>query len=164
MGIYWKMKTATGDATEKNHTNWMRINAFAFRSGRSVTTRTGRVADREVSTGHVSQLSITKGMDSASMDLFMSTCLGGGEEMQINVTRAGSRADKSEITFLKYTLSDALLTGYDLQVGRDGRVQESLTVDFTKVVMRFTPQDSAAKGLAGVPVTFDMATGTGEGA
>jgi len=164
VGIYWKTVCAKdkGNATEKNHTNWIKVSSFSFSSGRNVDTPTGRVADREASTGYLGEFTITKEMDSASMYLFTATCIGEGEEMEVHVTRAGTKADKSEITYLTYTLTNALITSYTFGSSGDNPT-ETLTVNFTKVKEEFTPQDAAAKGSGAIPVTFDQAEGTGEG-
>jgi type VI secretion system secreted protein Hcp len=165
VGIYWKTeKIKKGDANEAEHKGaqgWIKLAGFSFGSGRNIATRTGRVADREASTGQVGEITITKEMDVASMYLFMGTCLGAGQKMNIHVTRAGP--DKKEITYLKYELDNALLTNYSYGSGGANPV-ETVTINFTKIKMEYTPADAAAKGTGSIPVMFDMATGTGEGA
>jgi type VI secretion system secreted protein Hcp len=164
VGIYWKTKCAEGkgNATEKNHTTWIKVSDFSFSSGRNVDTPTGRVADREASTGYLGEFTISKDMDAASMYLFTAACIGEGEEMEIHVTRAGTKADKSEITYLTYTLTNALITSFSFG-SSGGNPSETLTINFTKIKEEFTPQDAAAKGSGAIPVTFDQELGTGEG-
>jgi type VI secretion system secreted protein Hcp len=163
VGIYWKTKSAKGDATEKNHTEWIKLDGLSLGSSRAVVSQTGRVADRAANTGVVGEIHLTKDMDSASMDLFMASCVGDGEDMEIDVTRAGSKQDKSEITYLKYTLKNALVTSYAFN-STGANPSETLTINFSKITMSYTPQDAAAKGGGAIPVTFDQETGTGEGA
>jgi type VI secretion system secreted protein Hcp len=167
MGIYWQIsgtEAIAGNATEANHIGWIRCNSMGFGSGRNVITRTGRAADREVSTGHVSEITLSKDMDLASVNLFMASCLGSGTDMTIHVTRAGARADAAEITYLKYELENCMVSGYSLGGSSTGNPTETITINFTKIQMIFSTASSAARGLAGVPVTFDMATGSGSGA
>jgi type VI secretion system Hcp family effector len=163
VGIYWKTKSAKGDATEKNHAGWIKLSGLNFSSSRAVTTRTGRVADRHATTGRLGEIHLAKDMDTASMDLFMSTCLGEGEDMEIHVTRAGSRQDKSEVVYLKYVLENALVTGYAFN-SSGANPSENLTVNYTKVTMTHTPPDAALKGTGGNNACFDQVTGAAEGA
>jgi type VI secretion system secreted protein Hcp len=136
---------------------------MSFHSGRVVDTPTGRIADRQAHAGHISEVHVSKDMDTASPDMFMSTCVGAGEKLEIHVTRAGSRQDKSEITYLTYVLENALLTSYSFN-SSGTNPSETFTINFTKLTKSYTPQDAAAKGTGAVPVTFDQETGTGEGA
>ncbi len=156
MGIYWKPETAAkGDATEKNHKDWIKLDSISFGSGRTVKTPTGRVADRQADTGQVSEITITKDMDTSSMKLFKATCVGTGEKMELHVTRAGALAGGEEIVYLKYTLENALVTSYSFN-STGGQPTETLTLNFTKITMAYTPQDAAAKGTGDIPVTFDQ--------
>lgn len=145
MGIYWKPeKAGKGDATEKEHKDWIKVDSVSFSSGRNIRTVTGRTADREASPGHISEITISKEMDAASMNLFAATCVGNGEKMEIHMTRAGTLDDKAEVVYLKYELENALLTSYSFN-SSGGKPSETLTVNFTKITMIHTPQDPAAK-------------------
>jgi type VI secretion system secreted protein Hcp len=161
MGMYWQTKIAKGDATEKAHTGWIKLDSIGFNSGRTVRSRTGRVADRQADVGQVGELTLTKLMDSSSMALFKSVCQGHGEALQIDVTRAGP--DKSEVVYLTYKLENALLTSYAYHT-EGANPSETLTINFTKITMTYTPQDAAAKGSGGITVSMDQETGTAEGA
>jgi type VI secretion system secreted protein Hcp len=162
MGMYWKTdKAAKGDATEKKHVKWIKASSLEFAAGRTVTTRTGRAADREAGTGHVGELTLTKEMDSASMHLFKAACVGNGERMEIHLTRAGSLDDKSEVVYLKYILENTLLTSYSFN-SSGGKPSETLTLNFTKITMTYVPQDPAAAEASPVTVMFNQGDTTGQ--
>jgi type VI secretion system secreted protein Hcp len=164
VGIYWKPeKSAKGDATEKGHADWIKVDAVSLSAGRTIHTLMGRVSDRQADPGHVSEMTITKEMDTASMNLFKATCVGAGEKMEIDVTRAGTTQDAAEIVYLKYTLENALITGYSFN-STGNKPSETLTLNFTKITMAYTPQDAAAKGTGTIPVTFDGHETTATGA
>jgi type VI secretion system secreted protein Hcp len=163
VGIYWKPeKAAKGDATEKGHTDWIKLDSVGLDSGRHVFSATGRVADRQASTGHVGEIMITKSMDAASMNLFKAACIGAGEKMEIDVTRAGSIDDQSEVVYLKYKLEDAIITSYVFNTSGSAP-SESLTINFTTITMTYTPQDPALKGTSGQTVSFNQPEATGKG-
>jgi type VI secretion system secreted protein Hcp len=162
VGIYWKTKNAPGSATEPDHKDWIKLNGLSFDTSRTVTTRTGRVADRVANTGSMGEVQVAKDMDGASPNLFMYTCLGKGEDMEIHVTRAGSGDDKGEIVYLKYKLENALVTGYAFN-SSGANPSETLTINFTKMTKTHTPQDTSLTGASPNTVWFNAADGTSEG-
>jgi type VI secretion system secreted protein Hcp len=162
VGIYWKPeKAATGDATEKNHVDWIKLSSASFGSGRSITTLTGRAADREAGTAQMSEMTITKDLDAASMNLFKAACVGNGEKMEFHVTRAGTLDDKSEVVYLKYILENALVTSFASQ-STGGKPVETLTINFGKLTMTYTPQDPAAADASPITVAFNQCDTTGQ--
>jgi type VI secretion system secreted protein Hcp len=162
MGIYLKVPHDKGDATEKHHMNWIKLDSISFGSGRPVRTKTGWVASRWAGTGRVSEIHLTKQMDASSVHVFMSTCLDAGRTMEIFLTRAGTRHDKSEIVYLKYKLTHALFTSYSLE-SSGANPLETLSLNFTRIDMEYFPQDDKAEKKGGIPVWFDQATGRGSG-
>jgi type VI secretion system secreted protein Hcp len=164
MGLYLHMKSAPGDATEDKHKDgWIKCESFRFGSARQIYTPLGRAAFREGRTGRVGEIEVTKEMDSASAYLFKATCHGEGETVKLEVTRAGAGADKSEIVYLAYELSNTLVTGYSYDVSAAGITREVIRLNFTKLKMAYTPQDAKASAKGAIPVTFDMESGRGEG-
>ena len=164
MGIYWKPeKAGKGDATEKNHIDWIKVASVSFGSGRQVKEGIGRDADRQVSTGQIGEVTIVKSMDTSSMNLFRATCFGSGEKMELHLTRAGELADKAEVVYLKYVLENTLLTGYAFS-STGGLPSETVTLNFTKLTMTYTPQDAAVSGASPISVSFDKSKTTPEGA
>jgi type VI secretion system secreted protein Hcp len=164
MGIYWKPdKASKGDATEKKHEKWIKVSSMSFSSGRGIRDKVGRGHDRLVSSGHISELTITKDMDTASMNLFKGVCVGHGEKMEIHVTRAGTLDDKSEVVYLKYVLEDALITGYSFN-SSGGKPTETLTINFSKITMTHTPQSRTAEAAQPITVSADAAATTAQGA
>jgi len=161
MGIYWKTEW-DGDATEKGHIGWIKLQSATLSSVREVVTFSGRVADRMAKVGTINDVSLTKTMDSSSMSLFMCTCLGIGTNMKIEVTRAGPSGGKQEIVYLRYEFEDALITSYDFS-SQGENPTESVRINFTKVTMTLIPADKKAGEKGANPVSFNLATGVGEG-
>ena len=158
MGIYLKVPAVKGDADAAEHKGWIKLDSFAFGSGREVRTPIGRVADRHANRGQVGEIQLTKEMDSSSLHLFAATCVGGGETMEIEVTRAGDKKKKTEIPYLKYKLEHALFTGYSFH-SSGANPYETLSLNFTKITMAYHPQDAALKGEPANAETFDQMTG-----
>ena len=160
MGIYWKTeKAGKGDATEKDHKEWIKVDSLNFGSGRMVHSTTGRLTDRAAGNGHLGEITLSKDMDTASMNLFTATCVGAGEKMEIHLTRSGTLDDKAEIVYLKYELENALISSYAFN-SSGGKPSETLTINFTKMTMHYVPQDPAAKADSALRATVCQGTGT----
>ena len=96
----------TGDVTEKGHEKWIELLSVQMGQFKSIAT--------------VSEIVITKSMDSASMALWNQSLYGEGLTIQIDLVKSGE-------PYLTYTLQNALISGY--QPGPT----ESLTLNFTKM-------------------------------
>jgi type VI secretion system secreted protein Hcp len=103
----------TGDATAKGHEKWIELSSVQIGQSRSMAPN-GEVPDT------VSEIAITKPMDSASMALWKQSLDGEGVTIQIDFVKSGG-------TYLTYTLQNALISGY--QPGHT----ESLSLNFTKM-------------------------------
>jgi type VI secretion system secreted protein Hcp len=163
VGIYWKAgKSPNGDATEKGHKKWVKCGSLSLSTNRVVDSTSGHVADRVKDNGRVSELTLTKDMDTASMNLFKSTCNGHGENMEIHVTRPGSADDKAEIVYLKYILENALVTSYAFH-SAGTRPMETLTLNFTKITMTHVPQNAGTTPGSNNTVSHDNTETTAKG-
>ena len=98
----------TGDATDKGHEKWIELSSVQMGPSRSAAP------------GTVSEIAITKSMDSASMALWKQSLYGEGLTIQIDFVKPGG-------TYLTYTLQNAVISGF--QRGPT----ETLTLTFAKM-------------------------------
>jgi len=85
--------------------------------------------DREASAPNVSEIVITKSMDSASMALWNQSLNGEGVTIQIDFVKSGG----NKSPYLTYTLQNALISGYQPGPSRSDGLTESLSLNFTKM-------------------------------
>ena len=114
MPIYMKitrkgLPIITGDATAKGHEKWIELSSVQMGQSRSTASAA------------VTEITITKSMDSASMALWKQSLYGEGLTIQIDFV-------KSDAVYLTYTLQNAVISGY-----QPGPAAESLTLNFTKM-------------------------------
>jgi type VI secretion system secreted protein Hcp len=143
-----------GEATAENHTKWIDIQSVQFGIGRSIATPTGATANRESSEPSVSEIVVSKSLDSSSSKLFTESVTGKvGKKVEIHLVSTGSPGN----VYAEYTLTNALISGYSVSSGGD-RPSESISINFTKIEYKFTPYDN--KNDAGTPVTvsYDLST------
>jgi len=140
-----------GDVTESTHTGWIEVNSFQWGVGRGISSPTGGSADREASAPSVSEITIKKSQDSASTKLLGEAYQGEG----VDVTIDFCKTDKGQLeVFLELVLNNTMVSGFSVS-GTD-RPEETLSLNFTKVLYKLTKQN--ADGTPGDPdaLTYDV--------
>ena len=154
MAIYLKYDGIDGDATHEDHKKWITVESLQWGVGRAIATAVGSTKNREASEPSVAELTIAKQMDTSSVYLFQEACTGQtGKEVKVHLVSTGSPGQ----TYLEYTLTDSLVSGYSVSSGGD-RPSESVSINFNKVEMKYIPLESNNE--AGSPVTkgYDLVT------
>ena len=92
-------------------------------------------------------------MDIASVPLLMDATLG---ELNTTVKIKFTTTTKNELmTFLTYELTNCGLSGYSVSSGGD-MPTESLSLNFTKIMVTPTPLDKSGQIKKGDVVTYDL--------
>jgi len=143
----------TGDVTEEGHATWIELGSLQWGVGRGISSPTGGSADRESSAPSVSEITVTKATDSASVKLLDEALEGEGKTVIIDF----AKTDKGKLeVYMTYTLTNCMISGYSLSSGGD-RPSESLSLNFTKVEFKNTPMKSANDPGSPETVTYDLA-------
>jgi type VI secretion system secreted protein Hcp len=154
MAIYLKYEGIDGEATQENHKKWIDIGSLQFGVGRGISTPSGSTANREASEPSISEVVVTKQLDSSSSKLFVESCTGAaGKKVEIHLVSTGSPGN----TYVEYILHNALISGYSVSTGGD-RPSESISINFTKIEYKHIPYDQANKAGTPVTVSYDLAT------
>lgn len=156
MSIYLKIEGIDGKATAKGHEKWIVVDSMQWGVGRAISSAVGSAKDREASKPSISEVSVTKLMDESSPLIFTEACVGKAKKVDIHLCTTGT--EKID-TYMEYTLEDCMVSGYSVSSGGD-RPSESLSLSFTKMVMKFIPYDDAGKATSPIPAGYDMVTGT----
>lgn len=155
MAIYIKYTNPTvdGDVTTQGFDKQIEVHSFQWGVGRGVGAPTGASGNREASTPSVSEITVTKNLDNASGGLLKEALSSGGKAtLVISFVRTdGSGAD----TYLEVTLTDTMISGYSLSSGGD-RPTESLSFNFVKIEVKFTPMKPDGSKGSPFPVTYDL--------
>lgn len=155
MSIFVKFDGIDGDATEEGHKAWISVDSFQFGVGRGISTPVGDAARREASAPSVSEITLSKRMDKASLKLWESSLVGNaGKTVKIDITTTG---DKGKLTVLaQYELTNCLVSGYSVSSGGEAP-SESISLNFTKVMFNFKGADITNKSGGGGGNTYDLA-------
>jgi type VI secretion system secreted protein Hcp len=142
-----------GAVTTQGFEKWIELTSFQWGVGRGIGSAMSGQASRESSIPSISEVVVTKLMDSSSPGLWTDSVAG---QLNTTVKIAFTTTSKGATTqFLNYELTNTGLSGYSLSSGGD-MPTESLSLNFTKVVWSFTGTDPS---VSGTPVTqgYDLA-------
>lgn len=135
MAIYLKLGNIKGSVTTKGHEEWLNVDSFQFGVARGISTPVGNAKNREASSPSISEITFSKEMDQSSPYLFNEGTVGKGLKATFHFCRTA--ADKLE-TYLEVELENVLVSGYSVSSGGD-RPSESVSLNFTKIVMKYIP-------------------------
>lgn len=145
--VFLKLDGLTGDSTDSKHPNELEVLSFSSGVSMAMGPRSfsGSATNERAS---LSDLSITKVVDSSSPFLFKAVCAGQSiAEATLSVNRADGKGGKIE--YLKYTLNDVVISNYQAS-GSDGSglPVESFALNYAKIQISYTATDAtgAAKG------------------
>lgn len=154
MAIYVKYEGIDGDATHEQHKKWLDIGNLTWGVGRGISTPVGSAMNREASEPHVSEVTLTKLMDASSPKFFTEACTGKqGKKVVIHLVTTGSPGD----TYAEYTLTNVLVSGYSVSTSGD-RPVEQISLNFTKIEVKYVPYDINHKPQAPIIANYDLAT------
>ncbi|MBS0644707.1 MAG: type VI secretion system tube protein Hcp [Acetobacteraceae bacterium] len=154
MPIYMKYDGGKikGDVTAEGYKDWIEVNSFQWGVGRGISSPIGASADRESSAPSVSEIVVTKALDTATGALLTEAYQGEGVEVVIEFTKT----DAGQLEkYLTYTLSDTMISGYSISSGGD-RPTESISLNFAKIECAPQKADKDGKVTSADAVTYDI--------
>jgi len=125
----------------KGSDGWIEIGSVQWGCGRAISTPVGASAKREASAPSISEITITKLMDSTSPKLAKEALVGKAVTANIELVETGE--DKLQ-TFLTLNLTNCMISGYSFSSG-GGRPSESYTLNFTKIEYIYQGYDDQHK-------------------
>lgn len=153
MPIYMQIDGINGNVTTAGHEKWIQLESMQFGVGRGITSAgIGQETNREASTVSISEIQITKIMDETSPSLFIEACIGKGKTVKIHFMRTGDQVQ----SFMEYTLNKVLISSYSMETSGEGHPNESLSLNFDKIEMKYTPYDDQNQPKSPVPAGYDL--------
>jgi type VI secretion system secreted protein Hcp len=152
MAIYMQYGKVTGDVTTGQYKNWIHCHSFQWGVGRGIATAHGATLGRQGSHASVSEVTITKIMDPATLDL-MSDIMKG--QLDTTVEIDFTYTDTDNASYLKIMLYETGISGFSVSSGGD-RPSESLSLNFTKVAVTDIRTSADGKTKTPVTITYDL--------
>ena len=168
--MYLYVPGIEGNITVKGHEKWIQIQSLDFAASRSLNTQPGNASNREGSRPTLSEMVITKVMDSTSPLLFKESVVGTAKSaIKIELTTAVDNLS----TYMQYTLSNAIISGYKVsqhpshekeQEGEHNKKTqypiEEISINFDKLEKRFTAYDANNQPQSPISTGYDLAQAT----
>jgi len=142
-----------GESLDSKHTGEIDVLAWSWGLSNSGSAQMG--AGAGAGKVNVSDLSITKYVDKASTDLFLSTCNG---QHHATVTLVVRKAGTTPVEYIKITMTEVMVTS--LSTGGSGgldRLTENVSLNFAKVKVEYTPQKADGSADATLTQGWDIA-------
>lgn len=151
--MFLKFGSIDGDSKVAGHEDEIEVLGWSWGAHQSGTMHRGRGGGAgKVS---VQDMTINKWVDQATPNLWKLCCNGKHEDEAIlTIRKAGG---DSPVEYLKITLEEVLIA--DLQTGSaqgDEDVTETLTLNFAKFKLEYTPQEADGTGGATVETGWDI--------
>ncbi len=153
MTIYMRIKGIEGDVTAKNHEKWIQLDSLSFHVKRGISVQPGRSVDKEGSKPALSELTLSKVLDQTSPLLFSESCIGKAKDSV--VIHLCTTSDTLS-TYMEYTLSHVIVSGYSLNHRDESSPIETLNLSFDKIEMKYTPYGRDHQPKSPVPAGYDL--------
>lgn len=136
--VFIKIGDIKGESTKEGYEGWIELHSVQWGVGRGISSPTGG-ANREASAPSISELTLTKTLDSSSPKLFLNAVGGSAviPKVEIHLVNTSSTGGAGT-TYYKLFLENVLVSGLSTSAaaGSD-RPQESISLNFTKIQMEY---------------------------
>ncbi len=160
MSIFLNYEGVKGESSDQGHKGWIDLEDLQWGTSRSITSSTSTQGDRESSNAVITDLIVTRRMDSATPKLFLESCCGTGKNVIIHLTKTGKGSGTD--VYMEYKLKNALISKYKV-ISRSKDVErptEELKISFIDMEVKYTPYDEDGNAEAPIVVGFDTASNT----
>lgn len=151
---FLKIDGIKGESTDSKHKD--EINLLSYSWGVSNAAGGASAAGgRGAGKSSPSEFQIMKVVDAASPSLFQA-CASGlhSKSMVVTCRKAGGQ----QLEYLTYKFYDVMVSNYQMGGSPGGELPtESVSFNYSKVEIKYTPQDSGGKGMSPVGSGFDFA-------
>lgn len=154
MAVFMKFGDKKGDVDTKEYKGWIQCESFQFGCGRGIASAAASGANRQGSHASVSEVTIAKHLDPASLHLWRNSLDG---DLKTKVEFAFTRADQDNSEYLHVTLWDTGVSGWSMSSGGD-RPSESISLNFAKVEVKDITQGVEGGAGSNLAVTYDLTT------
>src|SRR5262245_21194599 len=154
MPIYMKIDGISGDVTAKGHESWIHCSSLQWGVGRGIGAPTGSAKERESSEPSVSEVVVTKAMDSSSPYLFLESCLGKGKKVNLHICKTGT---DQLVSYYELELANTMITGSSVNSGGDNPPQ-SVSLNISKIETKYSPVTPEGGVGDPIPAAYDLST------
>jgi type VI secretion system secreted protein Hcp len=149
--MFLKLDGIKGESVDAKHPNEIEVVSYSWGVANS-----GDAAPRRRGKPHAAALNVNAHTSKASPSLFLHCCTGQHIASGILTAR---KAGEQPLDFLHIKMTDILISGY--QTGSNGNdllPVETVSLEFAKLQIVYTPQSAAGGPLADISAAFNFLT------
>lgn len=156
--MFLEIEGVSGESVDKAFTGKIDILAWSWGVSNSGSAHVGGGAG--AGKANVQDLSITKYVDKSSPVLMGASCTGEHfKSAKLSLRKAGGKP----LVYYTIEMTEVLITSVSTGgSGGEDRLTENVSLNFAKVVVKYTPQKPDGTGDVEVPMTFDIAANSKE--
>lgn len=153
--IFIKIGDIKGESVDEKHLEWVELDSINWGISRKVSPPLGG-SDRETSAPSISELTITKRVDSVTPALFLNA-VGASEPIDKVTLELADSFDKG--VFYRLTLENVLVSS-QAHSGASGSdvPTETVSLNFTKIKIEYFKRDQKGGLTAVTPAGYDIIT------
>lgn len=160
--IYMDFPGLKGEVVDKNYQGKIALEGVHFQTTRDINQDVGSGRARELSKPHITQMTIYKRVDSASIGLFGKSVKGTDAAKQVTITFTRTGASGSTAYF-GFTLDNVLVSSYELVSGNmngdDEEPMEKITLAFTVIEESYHEMGADGKTTAQSTEMYNLLAG-----
>jgi type VI secretion system secreted protein Hcp len=166
MSIYLKIEGIDGPVTAQGLIGCIELESYEANVTRKVSAQPGSVSNREGTKPAFSEIKITKYVDKTTPLLFAEATVGNAKSTAV-IKFINTGANLNE--YLVMTLSNVIVSSQsisditslhhtDTSPSLKDRPLETITLNFTKIEVKYTPYDSHNNAGSPIPAGYDLET------
>ncbi len=152
--MFLKIDTINGESVDKAHANEIDVLAWSWGLTQSGSTHVGGGSGS--GKVNVSDLSVTKYVDSSSPTLIKYCCSGGALKKAILTVR---KAGGKPLEYYKITLTNVIVSSVTPGgAGGQDRLTENISLNFGQFAVEYVPQKADGSGAPAIAIAWNIAT------
>jgi type VI secretion system secreted protein Hcp len=151
--MFLKIDDIKGESSDSAHGGEIDVLSWSWAMSQSGSTHTGQGSG--AGKVNVQDISVTKYVDSASANLVKLCCNGKHFQKAVMTVR---KAGENALEYLKITMENGIISSVNTGgSGGEDRLTETVTLNFAKFKVEYTPQKPDGSGAAVVEAGWDIA-------
>ena len=149
---FLKIEGVDGESTDAKHKGQIEIDSFSWGVSNSGSMAAG--GGGGAGKASFSDLHFTKTVDKSSPKLM--EAVATGEHLR-SVDLVVRKAGGDQLEYYKVTLQDVVISGYSTTGSSGEAPSESISLNFSKIVFEYTPQNADGTAAAPLKTGYDLA-------
>ncbi|ASJ73255.1 Hcp family type VI secretion system effector [Granulosicoccus antarcticus] len=162
--IFVEIPEVTGDADDDKHKGWIVVHSMSFSVERMIDMNDLSSNQRSHANTRFNQIELVSSLGTASNNLMSAVVSGKSyREIKLHVCRPSKHSGNVLEAYSNWTLKDAIIDRYELQVDNGGTPEEAWAIAYSKIEHEYKSIDKKNGNLEKVNTfKWNLSTGKAE--